>query len=468
MTTCALDFTFFIEELIGLVGGKELKLTEFHKEWIEAIQTHDRVAILAPTGFGKTNLLGVCYPIWRALFNNNERFLIVSNAQHQSVKILSEIKEIIENNEILLALKPEDPDKWSQTEIQTTNSCRFFCKPYNVNIKGYHVDYILCDEADSYRDPELFFDYVVPRAEARRGKVCCISTPESIAALMSRLKTNKEYWYKEYPAIINYTGDMWSGTSIYPERYTIERLKTIHSSLGHNKFMKNYMVDSTAPAENALFPPGLILNSCDDKLAFNNTKGKDEMVFLACDFAITSGPDADFDAYTVVSKHKDGNITIKHGEIHKGFSTSLKIKRIIEICKEFPIIRIIIDPSSVGAAVIEELRAQFYPADACEVHSAARSRMLVDLRNLMGDPEADPPIQSKLIIPRSPEDSRTIAYTDRLIKELVAFAEIRPLGGVSTVYRSRAKHDDTVMSLAMACKVALASNKYDSSLWATG
>ena len=84
----ATDFKYWAERVCGL------EILPFHMEWFYAMQNNKRIAITAPTGFGKTQIV-IAYILWRCWSQKNKDFLIVSIAIHQSVKILDRIMRII-------------------------------------------------------------------------------------------------------------------------------------------------------------------------------------------------------------------------------------------------------------------------------------------------------------------------------------------------------------------------------------
>lgn len=428
-----LDFFLFVERVLGY------DVQDFHREWIRAIMENDRVAILAPTGYGKTSILGNAYVLWRSYFEQDKQFLIVSNTIPQSTKILEEIRLTIENNEFLADLMPDQAIKtssWTKTEIRTKTNCKIFCKPYSENIKGFHVNFILCDEAATYVDHDIFFRYVVTRVNAKRGKVAVISTPESITDLMQVLAKKPTYWFKTYKAIQD------DGKLLWPNKFTREVLAKIREDIGAAAFEREYLCNPKAMAENCIFPPELVEQAFDYDITFGQRLKEDSNVYLGCDFAIAGGPRSDFDSYVVVERVGEKAIII-HGECHKGLPIHAKIDRIIDLNNRFKITRTLIDPSNVGWAVAEKLREKMIPFDAPDFSSQNRNKMLLQLRQL---------IESKrLVIPRNDTNPATLTFTNKLVGELLSFVETKTKTNYVT-YQSKGAHDDTVMSLVLACK----------------
>ena len=106
-------------------------------------------------------------------------------------------------------------------------------------------------------------------------------------------------------------------------------------------------------------------------------------------------------------------------------------------------IRFVVDPSSVGQAVYDGLREKGIPVEAANFDAVSRNTMIINLRQLIENKD--------LMIPRHKEDTLTMTFTDKLIKELISMMETKTQKDRIT-YQSKAPHDDTVMALSMACK----------------
>lgn len=435
---CKLDFKFFCENVLTpLFPKKDGGIKKFHLEWFHLIQNNDRVAISAPSGFGKSTILGIAYPLWLAFNYRNKQILVVSKTLPQSTRILEIIRTTIEDNELLMDLKPKNAaETWKSSEIKTRTRCRIFCRPFSINIKGERVDYILMDEAASYDKPEIYFDYIIPRLNPK-GKIVLISTPESPGDLMARIRIRKlDYAIKTYPAIVN-------GKSIWPERFSIKKLEKLKEEQGEEYFEKNFMCNPLAEPSDAIFNKKAIYKCLDPEKSFSTEiKGR---AFIGCDFAISASPTADFDAYVVIDK-VDNFFIIRNIEIYKGTLIPAKINRIEQLKELYNPIKIRIDESNIGSAILDEMRGRALPVIPQGFHSKERRELLNTLRNVVDS--------GKLIIPFNKADSKTIKMGELLIQQLVGFKEVRNEKTGNKNFISTAPHDDVVMALALAIKEA--------------
>lgn len=424
--------------------SKGLNICEVHEEWINLVHNNRDVAILAPTGFGKSEVLCIAYSLWLVYFNQFKEVLIVSNEREQSVKLLERIKNCIEDNELLKELIPESRDTWTKTEINLSTRCKIFCKSFGQgeSLKSYHVDFVFGDEASSYDDPNIFFRYVMTRAASKRGKVCCASTPVSIVDLMALLsEPSRGFVYKAYPAIQN-------GKSIWPEKFPLEELEKIKKRIGVSNFEREYMVNPKAEEEGAIFPPDLVSNCFDHHSSFRDASGGE--VVMGVDLAISEGPRADYDASVIIEKVGDMNMLI-YGERKRIRTIEAKVIRLKELYNRFKPKRILVDKSLVGPAVIQELRKSGLPVEECDFHQINRNNRLVTLRKVIEE--------RRLSIPFNTQDSLTNTFSNILVEELIRFKETTTPAKTKAIVSTGA-HDDTVMALALAVEGSMKFQKY--------
>ena len=443
------DFKFFYEVVLGFneLGG----LNPYKREWFNLAYENDRVMIKAPSGFAKTTVLGVAFPIWWALTNPNKKVLLISKTLTQSKDaLLIQIRDLIEDNEFLRkALMPENRDKiWNQTQLKLSNGVTIVNRPYSINIRGYRANIIILDEIDSYEDSAIYFDYVVPRL-IPGGKIIGISTPEEgTSTLMELIKlrdrATNNYIFETYVGIINCTDpkDLATGESIWPEMFSMEELIRRRSELGEQKWQKNYMCDAMTEGENSIFKATIIESCKNYDLSFTEVNN-DEEIYIGADFAISSSPTGDYDAFVVIGKKKDVG-TIKHAERWKGIDVPEKVKRIKELYTRYGAICVIGDNSGIGMEVIRQLRSEGLSVEEQSFSSGERNILLNNLLALMAN--------GKIVIPKHQDDLQAIEFSNILEYELFSFREIKSQSSGHTSYVSRGAHDDTVMGLAMSVK----------------
>ena len=427
------DFKGFAENVIGL------QIKWFHKEWVDLLESKKRTAIFAATGIGKTEVLGIAYPLWKLWYAPKTEFLIVSTSLPQAKGVLDRIKMQILNNELLRELVPNIREQtWSTTEITTVNQGKILCRPLNVNVKSYHVDYVLCDEADSYekKEHDVFFKYVITRAGSKKGNVCCISTPESEQGLMSdKLQSNEEWYVKYYPIMNEKEEPIW------PEKFPLAWIKQKRRELGPRAFTLQYMCDIKIPADamDNPFPLSLLLDNSDKKLAFEKKYG-DGIYYAFYDPAFS--PRGDFNAIVIGKKVEDNIIQIVKIYRFKGsYQEALPI--LIAAKKLYNYVKLGVDTSSGGRMVLPELAKYGLPCVGYNFTPGNRNEAFKVTSNKMTAHE--------IIIPIKPEGDTKI-MTDVLFHELTHIELAETPSGLST-YKSKTKNDDVAMAFLMLIKV---------------
>ena len=67
----------------------------------------------------------------------------------------------------------------------------------------------------------------------------------------------------------------------------------------------------------------------------------------------------------------------------------------------------------------------------------------------------------KLVIPKEKDDFQAVDFANVLEYELFAFKELKSDSTGRTSYISKGRHDDTVMSLALAVKYVVLMQEFD-------
>jgi len=481
----ALNDDFIDQGYYDQNGGVVLK--DYHRDWVEKLEKHDKIALTAFTGSGKTTVPGVLYPLWKIFNNPGYEVLVVSATMSQSKKILNEIKHHISECEYLNDLKPDDRSAtWNQTEIELTNDSKIYCKPFTEAVKGVHVDLVICDEAAEFDDHEMYSRYVVTRAESKDGTVCLISTPVHENDLMSKMSdgtmtpkcpscgvsldkagdgewvcsvhggfskeesrfdenvSSRNYWSKTYPVYreveegsdggFRLSDDKWV-RPVFPENFDERRIRELRDE-DMTMFQKEYLCEPLA-VEGDLFDPNDIIELYDKDEDFEQIKKEDSRYYMGADFAISH--QGDFSVFTVIEvPNGEGKPTLRWMERLRGMGLDAQQDRIKDLHRIFGFEDIVIDETNFGSTAKKELTQSGLPITGQDFKMKARNNLMVGLKNSIESEE--------FVIPRGGERSQRL--TDKLYNELLGFGTSETQSG-SITYESTAKHDDTVMSLAM-------------------
>ena len=445
---CRENFKFFAEELLEMTdcGGVQ----DFHLEWVNLIENNKRVMIQAPSGFAKTTVFEM-FVVWTAWKEHDKKIMIIANTEDRAKAIISNITNFIEKNELIIDLKPKNyRETWNKQELRTSTRCRIFCKPYTPNMRGERSDFTLVDEADAeaYRNVKIFKEHVMSRLNPN-SKIALISTPDSSTGLMNYLldTDKKNMWvFRKYKAIINMKvkGVFETGESLWPARFLLSELLDRKETMGEDAFRKIYQCDERAESEDSIFKLRHIMACYDENRKFE-AKPTDGLVVMACDFAYSDSPRADFDCFVIIER-KDNFFILRHIETHKGVTNPIKVSRIMELNEQYHPDILVCDASNIGSTSIDDLYGRGLAVIPQKFSPPERKDLLLVLKNVIEN--------GKLVIPRDPEDSDGIELTNTLTEQLLGFVEKISENTKQKLLDSTATHDDIAMALAMAVKEA--------------
>ena len=469
---CYTDFKFFCEKMLGLtdMGG----IHEFQLKWIDLIQKYRIIMLEAPSGSSKSEIVGACYLLWE-LYKNPKKKIenrIVSKTRDQSEKnLLVRMQNYVLDNEILIeSLVP--PDKrvsWTKTGFRTINGSVNDIVPYNINIKGSRAHNIVLDEIDSYDDPDIFFKHVLSRTHAG-GKIIGITTPEGISKIIGQLKEKtprpKSIVFHKTAVFIHPDGTNVKSEeiqthedfdrlkkmgckSIWPEneKFDFDYMKEDFIINGRLSWIQNYLCEILGFSEDAAFPLKDIIDSYDPSLTYNYEVNPHAMYFIGADFATSSGPKADYDAYVVVEL-LNNTYTIKHIQIGKGIHPEVKVrelKRLYDIFQKGLSVKIIADESNAGSVLIKMIRSAGCTVIPQKFSGVARFDLLQTLSNVLKS--------GYVVIPKNPKQEDFNKLVNTMQTQLSGFHRSKTEKGNET-FLSKAAHDDIAISLALAVKNA--------------
>ena len=180
------------------------------------------------------------------------------------------------------------------------------------------------------------------------------------------------------------------------------------------------MCISLGEIDDAIFPIKNILDSYDYNRGFTERVNPNSTYFIGADFAISEGPRADYDAYTVVEKTGDQMIVVWI-EMHKGWQRPQKVNRLKELYEKYFVdggTWLIVDESNMGTMVMNDLRNLGVPVVGQSFHSISRSKLLIDLSTAFSG--------GGIIIPRNPDsDDECVKYSELLKDQATGFRRKR-------------------------------------------
>jgi hypothetical protein len=434
LAECLYSYEYFAEHVLGF------EVADYHKEWTELMETFPRLCIEAYRGSGKTNWI-VGHDIWESIFNENLSFLIVSNSFEQSKTVLKLIRKMIHDNELLRQFMPEGKEStWKATELELKTGCTFYCRTYGEGVKGLRIDRLFCDEAGQYEDKTIFWAAISPVVQLNRGRIRVVGTPESTIDLLSDLKKNDEYMFKEYPV-------MKDDKVLWPQKYTLNENDTvtqrsilkIRKEIGELPFMQEYLLVPISSA-NSLFPWEILMPNVSDEEKFLPFGRKDERYYIGYDLAVSKH--GDFTVMVVIGVTSDRKRIVKALRFRDDFQDQKR--RLRQLVADFHPIKIVVDATTIGDQQARELAMELGNVEALKITYDEKLKMVLDLRQEFE--------KFNLVIPNSKEDLNTYSFSQQMLKELNEFnlkMDLRAGQTTRPKFHS-GENDDCVIALALA------------------
>lgn len=310
------DVNYFIDT----VFGEEVVMNWHHIQWGMIANKYKSIAILASRDHGKSFFWSNLYPIWKMWSYDkndpstslNKKGFLFSYNENKAMDYLEIIQETIKENPILRErLYPDGNarEMFTKTQIKTKNGCSLKIKGFGSGARGYHPDWIVCDDvltdaaiySPSQREKAIdYFKGVVVPMLVPKGQLIVVGTPFHEKDLYHTFREgdNINRWkYMEYPAIKPNGKILWEG------RYDYKLLMDRKEYLGNVIFSREFLCRPIAN-DSSLFPYNIIGKSImgmENYKLINNIEASPitfQSVVIGCDFAISANVGADYTVFT--------------------------------------------------------------------------------------------------------------------------------------------------------------------------
>jgi len=471
VNSCRSDPIFFIENVLNY------KLDWFHKEWLDASVSHRYLAIECPVGHSKTTVITKGYTLWRSWRQPNFQTVITSNSLDQSKGFLSGpegIQKEVEENIFLQSLVPSSvSSEWNKKEVKFSNGSHIKVKPFTDSARGVHPDLIVYDdilqvskgsEKSSEDISEIFWSVFFPRGQTRRCQHILVGTPRSEGDLFDELELkskNSDQWHHfHYQCVETNPLGTWV-KPLWSNRFTLDELHQIKDNMSPIRFAREYMCNPQSVG-NCIFNREKLISRLDPELSFSSYLESDNLVEQGLDLAFSKNPKSDWTVLTTVESFdspysfmRDGEvITVNNPIIVRDMSRTKGVDTTFIQTKydTYGCSLLHVDSSSGGGYVESELRELGLNIDGQNFAHANRNSLLLNLLKLID--------QGRIIFPFK-EGSSAEFLVKQLMRELTGFIIEKTNSGLES-FQSTTKHDDCVMSLALAV-VSLGRQVYSSS-----
>lgn len=445
------DPVFFIKNIIR--GSEKIGMTPYQEEWIRLQQQYKRLNIWAFRSSGKTKTFIIDDAIFKAFTISGFKGVITAPSLPQSIGILKEVRDCIMTNEVLSTAVPSDKSMlWTKTHIELKNRSQIMCRPYSERVRSLHVNWVWADEGGEYQSSETFLGAFMPIVRAKDGGMTVLGTVKHSLDLLHKLRDNKEWETRIYPANLPY-----QGKTLWEWRYSDKTLEQLKKEMGNNiMFTREYFLKCMS-ADTQVYPAELIIPSFDYGDKFIDKPRPECVYYLSFDFALSGKTGADYSAYFVYEVNKENLIKIVRIERYKGLSSGAQKQRMKELYNTFNPVLAAADEGNIGKSFLQDMRDMGIPMVGFNFQGR-RNELLEVFRGAFElnfqNGEELPFEKKKFLICRDREDYITTNLVNIFQNELESFNVIFKSGKTGDVtgrvaFESTQPHDDTVMSAAI-------------------
>ncbi|HOY61633.1 MAG: Terminase-like family protein [bacterium ADurb.Bin236] len=229
---------------------------EYHSDLAALIETMNKpIAVTAPRGGAKSVIASFAKPLQEICYSTMRFMLIISDTNALAADFIEFIKLEIEENE---RLRNDFGDlrgkrKWQSDDIVTANGIRILGRGFKQRIRGlrhgaYRPDRVVLDdyEKDEEQSNPKILDKketwikatVIPALEPDGWRLVYVGTilsPGSVLARFMDGEQSPEWLRKNYEA-----SDEEITWSFWPARFSVEKLRSIRSTIGTRAYNQEY------------------------------------------------------------------------------------------------------------------------------------------------------------------------------------------------------------------------------------
>ena len=243
--------------------------------WMQARRDagDQRLVLMAFRGCGKSTLVGL-FCAWRLLCAPDTRILVLAADQSLAVKMVAQVRRILERHPLCRPLLPAGPGDWAMDRFTVTRQAvlrdpSMLAQGLGGNITGTRAELIICDDVEVAGN----CDTPAKREELRTrlaecefilvpgGTLLFVGTPHCAETIYAPPTTEgaflRGYRRMTLPLLDG------AGRSAWPERFTPEGIAALRSRVGPLAFARQMLLQPVAEAALRL-DPALIIRYAEE------------------------------------------------------------------------------------------------------------------------------------------------------------------------------------------------------------
>lgn len=254
------------------------------ERWVEGDKD---LLLMAFRSCGKSTLVGL-FCTWLFFKDPDLRILVLAADLQLALKMVRNVKRIIERHPLTLHLKPEKLDQWGNERFTLNRSMELrdpsmLARGIGSNITGSRADIVICDDVEvpntsdtatkraDLRDRLSEISYVLVPG----GTKLFVGTPHTyftIYAESPRTEIGEEHIFLEGFKRLKRPLLNEQGQSVWKDRYSLREIERMKAHTGPNKFKSQMMLEPVNIAQGRLNPEQL--QFYDDELKFRQVHGQ--------------------------------------------------------------------------------------------------------------------------------------------------------------------------------------------------
>ena len=243
---------------------QNLNLPQHHRQmahFLEALfKARENGLLMAFRDSGKSTIVGL-FGAWLLTQNPNLRLLILSADHSLAKKMVHHIRQIIERHPLTTNLKPHNSDEWASDRftVQRPQKLRdpsVLACGLLANTTGCRADIIICDDVEVPKTCDTAgkrttlkqklgeLDYIL----TPKGFMLFVGTPHTADTLYQTSAGGYLAGWKalKIPLLSQ------DGASVWPERFSLEKIEQLRTRTGQNKFLSQMMLKPVSVSDSRL------------------------------------------------------------------------------------------------------------------------------------------------------------------------------------------------------------------------
>jgi len=254
-----IDFKLFTALWNQMQGHKTPMIHLKMADWLETCWGEDKrnMLLMAFRSAGKSTIAGL-FAAWLIYCDPNIRILVLAADGALAIKMVRNVKRIIERHPLTAGLKPANADQWASDRFTVQRDLELrdptmIAKGVISNITGSRADVVICDDVevpntcDTAAKREDLRERLgeIPYVLVAGGARLYVGTPHhyySIYADTPRTEIGEEEpFLNDFARLFLPILDE-KGGSAWPMRYSVDDIKEMRRSSGPNKFDSQMML----------------------------------------------------------------------------------------------------------------------------------------------------------------------------------------------------------------------------------